>query len=103
MTVFATSSAFFPRVSLSIIRNLVLRSMIVRMKSFPFCMRSISKCPNSSLFSTNPSGLDLYTLLYSGRNICTYYNTAPSSRPPHNAPTDGKYKEAYNHHLMRVL
>ena len=53
MTVFATSSAFFPLVSLSIIRNLVLRSMIVRMKSFPFCMRSFSKCPNSSLFSTS--------------------------------------------------
>gem|GEM_PF-3639273 len=35
MTVFTTSSAFFPRVSLSTIRNLFLRLMIVTMKSFP--------------------------------------------------------------------
>lgn len=52
MTVEATSSAFLPLGSFSIIKKRDIRSMMVRIKSFSFCMRSISKCPNSSLSST---------------------------------------------------
>ena len=44
--------AFLPSASLSISRNLDFRSVRVRMKSLPFCMRSISKCPNSSRWSS---------------------------------------------------